>query len=274
MKQKSKKPEIEEGDFYETIQDALKAKRHVEYLHKIMLDYERYKEFFNKIFTDINSRDAVYLFRATYLLKKSVWREIVILGNQTFEDLAEAIIYSMDWENDHMHAFGLPEDLQKKNWNFYKSPFAFYASGWEDDPYPTYKSTQIKIADLNYKIAPRLQFVFDFGDGHIFDIELKKIDKVKKRESEENFPMFIDQRGISPEQYPDLEKNEFHDHEDNGSWFHEDCKLCQDLKSQGVDIQLIYNGSLMNQKTKSKPLINLRGFLSVGWIPEVSAVPG
>lgn len=238
MQQKFKKPEIEEGDFYETIQQAIKAKRHVEYLHKVMLDYERYKEFFNKIFTDTNSEHDIYLFRASYLLKKPVWREIIILGSQTFEDLAEAIIYSMDWENDHMHGFSLPEDLQKKNWDFYRSPFSFYAQGWEDDPYPTYKSNQIKIADLNYKLASKLQFVFDFGDGHIFDIELKKIDKIKKTESAKNFPMLIDQRGIPPEQYPDLDENLEDDGIHNKKWeLDDDCDMCKQLKKSGAKLQ-------------------------------------
>jgi hypothetical protein len=235
MQQKSKKPKIDEGNFYESVKEAIKAKHHVEYLHKAMSDYEKYKEFFNKIFTTTSSKDDIYLFRATYLLKKLVWREFVILGNQTFEDLAEAIVFSMNWDYDHMHGFSLPENLQEKNSDFYRSPFAFYAQGWEDDPHPTYKSSQIKIADLNYRIAPKLQFVFDFGDGHRFDVELKKIHRAKKRKSEKNFPVLVDQRGISPEQYPDLnEKLE----DDNKKWELDDnCSMCKKLKNTGSKLQ-------------------------------------
>jgi len=159
---------------------------------------------------------------------------MMILGNQTLEDLAEAIIFSMDWENDHMHGYGFPKKLGKKKFNFFASPYAIYAPGWEDDPFPTYKTNQVKISQIDWRVYPKIQFVFDFGDGHLFDIALKETLPSIGDEGE-TFPRLIDQRGIAPEQYPGL-KDEFEKKLEDGDWFHEDCKLCQDLKDKGVKL--------------------------------------
>lgn len=230
----SKIPKIIEGDFHAVINKAIKENRHTDYLKNVLKEYEEYKKVFAQVFTDKNPTGNIYLFQANYLLEKPVWREIAILGNQTFNDLAEAIIYSMDWENDHMHGFSLPS--KKNKGDFYYSPFTFYAPDWEDDPFPTYKSNQIRICDFNYDLYPKLDFVFDFGDNHEFEIILKKVDNARKNTQKE-FPLLVDQRGVAPEQYPDYEQDfdekEIDDHEP----YSDNCKLCQQLKTQGVEME-------------------------------------
>lgn len=230
----TKFPKIIEGDFHQVINKAIKENRHTDYLEKVLKEYEEYKSVFLQAFTDKNSAENIYLFQANYQLKKPVWREIIILGSQTFNDLAEAIIYYMDWENDHMYGFSLPG--KKNRGDFYYSPFTFYAPDWEDDPYPTYKSNQIRICDINYDLYPKLDFVFDFGDNHEFQIILKKIENVPANKSEE-CPMLIDQRGVAPEQYPDYEQDLDEGMIDNHEPYSDNCKLCQQLKAQGVKMQ-------------------------------------
>ena len=249
MKQEYKKPIINEGDFHNVIEEAMKENRHVDYLKKVLQDYEIYKQFFETVFTDKNSPDDLYHFRANYLSKRPVWRDIVILGSQIFADLAEAIVYGMDWENDHMHGFGLPKDMTKKNWMFFTTTNVFYAPGWEDDPHPTYKSDQIRIADINYTLFPKMQFVFDFGDGHLFDIVLKEVTKPFEKESEKNFPMLVDLRGVAPEQYPDLDMK-FVDGSDD-EIIDDNCLACLDPKGE---LNLVER--LKEPKLKKKRIIN------------------
>lgn len=227
-------PKIIEGDFYEVINSAIKKGRHIDYLKSALKEYEQYKKVFEQALTDKNPLDQVYLFRVTYLEKKPVWRDILILGSQTFEDLAEAIIDSMGWDNDHMHGFSLPEK-QKKGY-FYYTPFTFFADGWEDDPYPTYKSNQILICNINYETNPKLRFEFDFGDSHMFEIHFKGLKKSEKGENIKTLPKVLDQRGVAPEQYPPLEEDFEHEEHEDKEWFHADCKLCQDLKNQGIEM--------------------------------------
>lgn len=206
-------PKIEEGDFYENINKAIAEKRHVSYLKEIIKKYEEYKKIFAENFTAKNPREAIYEFRVTYLLKKPVWRDIEILGKQNFGDLAEEIIFSMNWENDHMHGFDL-KCSKKSDPMFTGSSITFFAPRWEDDPHPTYKTDKVMIADLDYVKQPKLRFMFDYGDGHEFDIEFKGIRALNKNEKEFAFPRLIDQRGVAPEQYP--EWDEFEDESEDG----------------------------------------------------------
>lgn len=197
-------PKIIEGNFQEVINEVIQEGRHVEYLKNALKEYEQYKKVFSLALTDKNPPNSVYLFRVTYLSKENVWRDIAIFGSRTFEDLAEAIIDSMDWDNDHMHGFSLP-DKQKKDY-LYHTKFTFFAEGWEDDPYPTYKSNQIKICNINYDIYPKLRFEFDFGDSHMFEVHLKEMRKPLKGEKIKTLPKLLDQRVVAPEQYPGYEE--------------------------------------------------------------------
>jgi len=193
-------PIIKEGDFYEQINGAIAAGRHISYLKEVIKKYEEYKKVFAENFTTKNTKGAVYEFRISYLLKKPVWREIEILGKQSFFDLAEETIASMNWENDHMHGFDLKYP-RKPDPLITGSSISIFAPGWEDDPHPTFKTDEVMIADLDYIKQSKLRFTFDYGDGHEFDVEFKKMRVLSKGEKISNFPHVIDQRGVAPEQY-------------------------------------------------------------------------
>jgi len=199
------KPKIQQDNFYKVINQAISKGRHVDYLQEVLKKYKEYKSEFEKNFTDKNPKNAIYKLRAVYLLKKPVWREVEILGKQTFEDLADIIIDSMDWDNDHMHGFEFFGYNKKPDPLHTGSSIAFFAPGWEDDPHPTFKSNEIHICDIDYIKQPKLGFIFDFGDGHRFVIEFKGIRDINKKEKVKNLPCLLDQRGIAPDQYPDYD---------------------------------------------------------------------
>ena len=202
-------PKVNEGNFYKTINRAIAEGRHVAQLKEIIKDFEEYKRIFAENFSDQSPKQAVYKFRAIYLLKKATWREIEILGEQTFCDLAEMIIGSMGWLNDHMHGFELT--APKPDPRRMGLCLTIFAPGWEDDSYPTFKSDEVKISDLDYAKQPKLRFMFDYGDGHEFKIEFKGTRVLDKHEKSPYFPRLTDQRGVTPEQYPgwdELEEEE------------------------------------------------------------------
>lgn len=201
---KSYPPKIQEGDFKEVIGKAISEGRHKSYLKKVLKDYSEYQRVFLESFSDKNPLKAIYIFRATYTRKHPVWREFAIFGYDTFCDLADAIIESMGWANDHMHGFSIKK-INGKIQNRY-SEFSMYTPHWEDDPFPTYKTDEILISDIDYIKHPKWNFVFDFGVGHEFDIELKRIDeKLKEKDFDRPFPVCTDQRGMAPVQYPDYD---------------------------------------------------------------------
>ena len=148
MKQKICIPSIINSNFCEVVSQAINEGRHVDYLKNVLKEYEDYKKFFRQVFTNKNPIGTVYYFRIKYLLKKAVWRDILIMGSQTFENLAKTIIKSMDWDNDHMHGFSFPK---KGKTELDYSRYSFFADGWDDDPHPTYKSYQILICNIDYK---------------------------------------------------------------------------------------------------------------------------
>lgn len=211
------KPQVEEGDFLEVIEKAIGEKRHVGYLRNVLKNYKKYKDFFAKqAFTSKNPRGYIYQFKVIFREDQKVWRIIELKGNQNLEDLADSIIDSMYWCNDHMHRFTWPDE-ETNNCKFCSSQYVvFYnAEGWEDDPHPTLKTDQIRIDDVDYDKFPKLYFEFDFGDSHEFDIELKMIRGPKVGETKTSFPQILKENGEPPEQYPDYDNaNSSKDFED------------------------------------------------------------
>lgn len=198
-------PQINEGDFYEAIGEARKAGRHVDFLDCALENYEWYKKAFSDMFTAEADPSAIYLFRAIYLNKPNVWREIEMAGKQTFEHLAKEIVKSMGWRYDHMHSFTIPGHVKRAKGN---TPFgfnidlSFFERHWEDDPFPVFKSSEIRIHQLDYGKCPRLDFIFDFGDGHQFTVEYRgKHEKGAQDTARKKYPALVDQHGVAPAQY-------------------------------------------------------------------------
>ena len=203
------KPKIQEDNFIEDINNAIKEDRHPDHLLEILRQYKEYKKEFEQTFTDKNPKDAIYKFHVVYLCKKSVWRNIEIRGNQNFDILADAIVVFMGWLNDHMHGFellGIKTSLDRLGTG---SRMEFFAPDMDNDSHPTYKTDEIHVYDLDYKKQTKLRFTFDYGDGHQFDVIFKGTRKLDEKEKPGQFPRLIDQRGVAPEQYPDNLADDF-----------------------------------------------------------------
>jgi hypothetical protein len=195
----------DEGNFFESISKQINAGNHAEYLQAVLDKYKHYKEVFNNIFTDKNNPSDTYSFRVKYLLKNSVWRDFEIHGTQDFNDLAEAVIDSMGWNNDHMHGFDLPNAYGRDDDPMFTgSSLSFFAPGWEDDPHPTFKTDEIKIADIDYDKVLSFKFIFDFGDGHQFDIIHTGRRPFTSKDEHAKMPALTELHGEAPEQYPDV----------------------------------------------------------------------
>lgn len=197
-------PILEEKDFYAAINKAITEHTRVDQLKMYIGEFEKYKKVFTSVMVPVDPKflPEVFVFRVEYELKHPVWRIFETLGNQTLDDFARAIIESMNWDNDHMHGFCLPEKHGKSLWYSY-SPYQIYAPGWEDDPHPFYTTDNVFVAHLNYEKCPQLGFVFDFGDGHRFRIKYSGKRRWEDGDEPNEMPRLIDQRGVGPEQYRD-----------------------------------------------------------------------
>lgn len=199
-----KLPQIFEGDFHEAIGAAMKAGRHVEYLTRVLENFEWYRKTFAGVFVADGMPAAIYAFRVTYRNKPNVWRTIEIEGKQTFEHLAKKIVNAMGWRYDHMHGFTIPGFVKPAKDDIPFDPtttLTFFERHWEDDPFPVFKSNQIQIHQLDHQKYPKLDFIFDYGDGHEFTIEYQGRRDKNERDANEKFPLLVDQRGVAPAQY-------------------------------------------------------------------------
>lgn len=191
-------PEINTGDFFEVANQAIKEGRHVAYIKDVFKQFDEYKKYMLSLFTVNNSPEDVYQFRVNYLLKRPVWRDIVIRGNQTLEDFAEGILDAMCWENGHLHCFSF-FNPERKIYDYTYS-IDISAEDCEDmnDPFPKFKTCDVLICNIDFSKAKKMHFTFDFGDDHEFEVEFKCMRKAKKGETLRTLPHTVDQRGIAP----------------------------------------------------------------------------
>lgn len=195
-----------EKEFYVAINEAIKTSSHKHALENIIAEYKKYKQFMVENISPIKVfSNNIYTFKIIYQLKKKVWREFEIFGNQNLEELAVAIIDSMNWDNDHLHAFWFPEVRGKSIFSHWYTSFSIGSEGYDNDQFPTLCDFDVPVASIDYVKHPKLGFSFDFGDDHRFLMMYKSVRPAEKNDYRNNFPKLIDQRGVGPEQYSEFE---------------------------------------------------------------------
>lgn len=146
------------------------------------------------------AQDGIFIFKVSlqiYIQKsrdkfstETIWRKITIPSDLTLYDFSSAILEAFDFDNDHLHQF-----TYKDRQGFQKSIYHPYTQHGEDDGF----TDQILLRDWQINIGDRITYIFDFGDWWKFNVVLESIEepdpKLKK-------PKVIEQKGKSPEQYP------------------------------------------------------------------------
>lgn len=117
-----------------------------------------------------------------------IWRRIIIPATTTLDELSDAILESVDFDNDHLHCFE------------YKNRFGVTArvnhDAMDEPPY----SSEVRVGELPLAPGSTLEYTFDFGDNWEFQLLLESIappDKMLKH------ARIIESRGKAPQQYPD-----------------------------------------------------------------------
>ena len=122
--------------------------------------------------------------------KKGCYRHIQIPKTETLAELADVILWSFDFENDHAHAFFM-DDL------FWSDADSYFLSFVNDDGEERY--TENVYLDI-LSVKQKFKFIFDFGDEWRFECQvLREIDT----EDEEAY--LVREVGTPPEQYPDYD---------------------------------------------------------------------
>jgi hypothetical protein len=139
----------------------------------------------------------VYLIQGplTEGFEELVSRTIQIRGDQTLEDLHNAIFKVFDRWEEHMYEFLLGEGPFDRS-AVYSLPFG--TDPELDDSLGSVEDTTIDSLGLEEGRA--FGYRFDFGDDWLHQIDVVGIDK---NESSEKYPRIIETTGKSPPQYPD-----------------------------------------------------------------------
>jgi hypothetical protein len=140
-----------------------------------------------------------------------VLRIIQIRGDQTLEELHEAIFKAHNRYDGHMYEFQIGGKIvHDQKARRYVLPRAYEADIFGKSP--AGDVTQTRIDSLGLKPKDIFVYWFDFGDDWIHSIELVRIhDTVPSAK----FPRVIKRIGKSPPQYPDFEEEEEEDDEDD-----------------------------------------------------------
>nr|HMQ29247.1 plasmid pRiA4b ORF-3 family protein [Chloroflexaceae bacterium] len=128
-----------------------------------------------------------YVLRLTYAQRKGFSRDIEIADDQNLEDLHLAIQQALGWDDDHLYSFFMgrrPYDRANE-----------VGSPWSDSARRTY---QVSVGSLGLKAKQKFLYLFDYGDEHLFTLEVLQINPQAPRG---NYPKVVAREGRAPRQY-------------------------------------------------------------------------
>jgi len=159
----------------------------------------------------------VFVFKVALAGRKSIWRKIAMRGNQTLDDLHEAIFDAFDRFDEHLYSFYFPPQGTKKlamsklrDYAEYGSPNLCADDGPFSDP-DLPNAAETTLASL--KLTPKRLFfyLFDFGDEWWHDVTVEAIDAPAEKGK---YPRVLESQGDSPPQYPDYDEEDDEDDDD------------------------------------------------------------
>lgn len=123
-------------------------------------------------------------------------RKIQIAGTKSLYNFARVITRAFDFEFDH--CFGFYDNLQK--YHDSKRSYELFVDIGEAPSSATVKGVKkTKIDQVFKNIGEKMLFLFDYGDGWYFTVELKEIKQAEKWDLK---PVVLESIGKAPLQYP------------------------------------------------------------------------
>lgn len=131
-----------------------------------------------------------------------VSRTIQIRGNQTLEDLHDAIFNAFGRFDAHMYEFQFGKRPMERDVPRYVMDIAIEdQDSFEDFDYAG-STSQTTIDSLELAVKQKFHYWFDFGDDWWHRITVKRIEDLP---AEGDFPRVIESVGEDPPQYPVIE---------------------------------------------------------------------
>jgi hypothetical protein len=134
-----------------------------------------------------------YTFRVNHRALPKVWRDIELAEDQTLEDLHLAIQQAYSWYDDHLYSYFMNGEAWDNS--------AEIGCPWSESVVHTH---QVQVGQLDLAEGQTFLYLFDYGDGHEFDVQLMHINASAEKG---RYPKLVAQEGDSPPQYPDYDED-------------------------------------------------------------------
>lgn len=134
-------------------------------------------------------------------LKPRLYREVEVASTASLHALAAAIVGAFHFDFDH--AFGFYSKLTGRYHDSPRKYELFSDSGDADPGVGSVKKTAVSKAFP--KVGKKMLFLFDYGDGWRFTLELVKLGE---KEAGTRYPRLVGTSGKAPAQYPDMDDEE------------------------------------------------------------------
>jgi hypothetical protein len=131
---------------------------------------------------------GIFVFRVSPY--KDVWRLLALSSDHTLEDLAQEILRSVNFDNDHLYEF------------IYRDRFGGTVRVMHPACREGLFTDEVELGGLELIPGQSMTFHYDFGDDWRFDVKLERIEPPNPKAK---LPRIVEKHGKSPEQYPDAE---------------------------------------------------------------------
>jgi len=136
------------------------------------------------VLPEVQGQEGVYVFKVSL---GNIWLLIALPSSNTLAELADAILDSVNFDDDHLYEF---------TW---RDRFGAKATAGHDYTEEPPFASEMELGKLDLRPGQTMKFLFDFGDNWLFDIKLERIDPPSPRMKK---PRVLESHGKTPEQYP------------------------------------------------------------------------
>ncbi|MFA5866244.1 MAG: plasmid pRiA4b ORF-3 family protein [Phycisphaerae bacterium] len=157
----------------------------------------------------MDKNESISVFKVTLEGNKKLWRRIAIQGNQTLDDLHEAIFSAFDRDEEHLYSFYFPKPGRSgraalRDAAEYACPYNCKDQDIAALPGESPRNAEkAKIGALKLRTGQKFKYLFDFGDSWWHEITVETADAPAE---EGKYPRILERHGESPQQYPDSEE--------------------------------------------------------------------
>ncbi len=150
--------------------------------------------------------DTCYLFKVNLKSARRIWRTIALRGDQTLDDLHEAIFGAFDRDDPHLYSFYFPKAPSRRPQSG-RAPKEYTAPPMFDDTDPfgdedRFNASEATIDGLRLKEGQRFEYLFDFGDSWWHEVVVEMMGPTGP---DVRYGV-IEKRGASPPQYEDVDE--------------------------------------------------------------------